>query len=346
MLLKKIYYSLFLLLFFITFSADAFCLSGEVPFKEGARFKKKHSPRIVLEYHEKVPFYNEGPAGTKFNGIRPGFKIFTYAEKRADYREVGYIIVSKIKSVNYGSVLDISWLRINKEDEGKGYATAALDSVMGLYRKRYQKHFQGVTHFFFTVKKSDKTMNRIAEKLNFTSSRRFFSHPDMLRFEKPICPFKEGKEYKMKGSSCVVLKYHEDVYYTEGSESISFDGRCPGFKVFTFAETPAERREIGYVIVSETLGNDLDISRLRVKREEERWEDYTAAAFETVITLYRKRHQEFFEHTRHFVFSIPQSNNKMIQLATRFGFVLSRRVAPKPGMICFESPILEEEDGD
>ena len=124
MFFKKISLILFLSLSFMSFSANAFC-----PFEEGKPFQKKVNPLVILKWHQAVRFHDEGPTGLKVEGMRPGFKIFTFSKNPDEQREIGYIIVAS----TLGN-LDISWLRIErKEDQRKGYATAAIETVMSIY---------------------------------------------------------------------------------------------------------------------------------------------------------------------------------------------------------------------
>lgn len=147
------------------------------PFEEGKEFRRTaaQSP-IFLQYHNEVEFHDKG-----YSGKRPGFKIFTYDEKLENRKEVGYVIVAA-----FSDVLSINWLRISESEQGKGYATAAIETIMSVYRKKHSQFFSGASHFFFSTNTGNKAMLRIGEKLGFTPSTRLYPHPGMLRFEKPI----------------------------------------------------------------------------------------------------------------------------------------------------------------
>ncbi len=177
MFYKKIY--LFLLLIF-SFAVSLHKIYGTEPFEENAQFRRTaaQSP-IFLEYHQETDFHDK-----VYSGKRPGFKIFTYDEKVENRKEVGYIIVANMSML--APVLDISWLRIKEEYQGKGYATEAIRTVMGVYRVRQPKFFPRATHFFFSTGETNKAMIKIAQKLGFASSEKLPYIRGMLRFEKLI----------------------------------------------------------------------------------------------------------------------------------------------------------------
>lgn len=145
-------------------------------FQEGKEFKRSASS-VYLKYSSQVQVNNYG-----FNLIKPGFYIYTYDVNPNCRRQVGYI------SYEYDTDdkrIEVSWVKINEKERGKGYAFEGLQTFIGIIKK-HSNRFSEATHYFLTTGRDNQAMIKVARKLGFEESNRFF-HPNfMIDFEKEI----------------------------------------------------------------------------------------------------------------------------------------------------------------
>jgi len=163
---------------FTTFSLQAMDPSENL-FDEGKEFRRTAagSP-IFIRFSNRINVDNYG-----ISIVRPGFNIYLYDENPANQRHIGYVTVAlreEKKTVDFG------WVKVNPQDQSKGYATEALRTAASALRAHKAK-FPWATHFFITVGKSvGPAMGRVAIKNGFTVSTRFFHPATMTDYEKLI----------------------------------------------------------------------------------------------------------------------------------------------------------------
>ena len=142
-------------------------------FEEGDTFTQEGSS-LTLAYNEVI----ETP-DTLFPVS--GFKIFT-SEEDSENEEFGNITVEP-----HGDGIWIKWFGVDKK-----YEITAIQTVMDIYRARYQPFFSTFMNFFLAAEFSDQKMFHLADGLGFRSTSRYTLAPGIMRFAIPI---KEKKSF-------------------------------------------------------------------------------------------------------------------------------------------------------
>ncbi len=148
-------------------------------FNEGEEFRRtKSDSPVFLRYSNKITVTNFG-----LNLERAGFNIYTYDDIPAKREKIGYATYS-INTKD--DIVEISWVKINDDKQRKGYATEALQTLINVMKKKNNSHFSNVSSCFLCVGKSKLAMEKVAKKLGFMITDRFFCPEEINNFILPI----------------------------------------------------------------------------------------------------------------------------------------------------------------
>ncbi|NCP62932.1 MAG: GNAT family N-acetyltransferase [Alphaproteobacteria bacterium] len=170
--MKKLKILFTIITFFI--SSDKIFASKGFEFESGQQFHrtKANSP-VFLQFSDKVLVENYG-----FNIERPGFEIRLLNTRK----KVGYI------STLYKpeeKMIEISWVFINEDQRRHGYASHALLTVQGIFKK-YQQFYPNAKRFYLTCGDDNTGMQSTAANAGFEITNDYFNPGFMVDFIKAI----------------------------------------------------------------------------------------------------------------------------------------------------------------